>query len=628
MLEALRRGAQTPVAKLLFGILVFSFGIWGVADVFRGWGRGYVAKVGHTEISAEEFRRSYQNELDRIARQSNQRITPEQGHAFGLDRQVLAQLLAGTAIEEHAKQLGLAVSDKTLVQGIRSDPNFQTNGKFNRQGFEGLLQQMGLSEQGFLDLRRKDELRADIVGSFLKSQTVPKPLLDIMHAYNDEKRVIEWIKIDPEAVTVAEPDEATLKKQYEDNKARYMTPEYRKVQVLMLTVDDLKKQINISDDEIAKSYEDSKDSYNTPEQRRVQQIAFKDKATAEAALKALRDGTKTFGDVAKEAGAKDTDVDLGLVTKKALIDPKVAEVAFSLEKDKYSDVVEGRFATVILRVTQIEPGVTHTLADVKDQVRDRLATDKARNDLQNKRDEIEDKRLAGKTLKEIADALKLGFKEIPAADANGLAPDGKPVMNTPDIRKIMARAFAPDSNDDSPVDLSDDGFAWVNVLSTEAPKQKPYDEVKEDVKKNYMSSERHRLIDELAKKLTAKVNSGQPMTALEAEAKNKVEKTEPITRKTIPQSITGAMVGQAFSLPEGRAGHGPSSDRSTEIVFRVADIIPAPPASLTETDALTHELDEQLANQTLTEYTEALKKRYGASVNQTELNSAVGISQE
>lgn len=628
MLEAMRRGAQTPVAKLLFGILVFSFGIWGVADVFRGWGRGYVAKVGHTEISAEEFRRSYQDDLDRISRQTKQHITPEQGHAFGLDRQVLAQMLAGTAIEEHAKQLGLAISDKTLVEGIRSDPNFQTDGKFNRQGFEGLLQQMGLSEQGFLELRRKDELRGAIVGAFLKSQTVPKPLFEIMHAYNDEKRVIEWIKIDPDAVTVAEPDEATLKKQYEDNKARYMTPEYRKVQVLTLTVDDLKKQIKIGDDEIAKAYEDSKDSYNTPERRRVQQIAFKDKATAEAALKALRDGTKTFGDVAKDAGAKYTDVDLGLVTKKQLIDPKVADVAFSLEKDKYSDVVEGRFATVILRVTQIEKGVTHTLADVKDQVRDKLASDKARNDLQNKRDDIEDQRLAGKTLKEIADNLKIGFKEIPAADSNGLGPDGKPVMETPELRKIMARAFAPDSNDDTPVELADDGFAWVNVLSTEAPKQKPYDEVKEDVKKNYMSSERHRLIDELAKKMTDKVNAGAPMTALEAEAKNKVEKTDPITRKTIPQSITGAMVTQAFALPKDKAGHGPSSDHTTEIVFRVADIIPAPPASLTETDELTNQLKDELANQTLSEYTEALKKRYGTSVNQTEVDAAVGVSQE
>src|SRR6185437_14163224 len=160
-------------------------------------------------------------------------------------------------------------------------------------------------------------------------------------------------------------------------------------------------------------------------------------------------------------------------------------------------------------------GVTHTLADVKDQVRDKLATDKARNDLQNKRDEIEDERLAGRTLKEIANNLKIGFEEIPAADPEGMGPDGKPVMKTPDLRKIMARAFAPDSNDDTPVDLSDDGFAWVNVLSTDAPKQKPYDEVKEDVKKNYMSSERQRLIDELAKKMADKVNSGAPMTSLE-----------------------------------------------------------------------------------------------------------------
>ena len=628
MLDALRRGAQTPVAKLLFGILCVSFGIWGVADVFRGWGQGSVAKVGGTEITAEEFRRSYQDELDRISRQTKQRLSAEQGHTFGLDRQVLAQMIAGAAIEAHANQLGLAISDKTLAKGIQSDPNFQTDGKFNRQGFEGLLQQIGLTEQGFLNLRRKDELRGAIVGAFIKGQTVPKPVLDLIHAYNQEKRVIEWIKIDPEAVTVAEPDEATLKKRYEDDKAKYMTPEYRKLQVLMLTADDLKKNIDISDDEIAKAYDDDKDSYNTPEQRRVQQIAFKDRATAEVALKALRDGTKTFADVAKEAGAKDTDVDLGLITKKALIDPKVADVAFSLEKDKYSDVIDGRFATVIVRVTQIEPGTTRTLADVKDQVRDKLAADKAHNDLQNKRDEVEDARLAGKTLKEVADQLKLSFKEIPAADATGLAPDGKPVLETSDVRKIVARAFAPDSNDDSPVDLSNDGYAWVNVLSTEAPKQKTYDEVKDEVQKDYMSSEHHRLIDELAKKMVDKVNAGEPMASLEAETKNKVEKTEPITRKTIPQSITQAMVTQAFGLSKDKAGHGPSSDNTTEIVFRVADIIPAAAPSLTETDELTRQLQDELANQTLTEYTEALKKRYGTSVNQAELNSAIGVSQE
>jgi peptidyl-prolyl cis-trans isomerase D len=628
MLDAMRRGAQTPVAKLLFGLLCVSFAIWGVADVFQGWGRGFVAKVGHTEISAEEFRRSYQNELDRISRQSNQRLSAEQGHAFGLDRQVLAQMIAGAAIEAHADQLGLAISDKTLAEGIQADPNFQTDGKFNKQGFEGLLQQIGMSEQGFLNLRRKDELRGAIVSALIKGQTVPKPLLEEIHAYNQEKRVLEWVKIDPAAVTVAEPDEATLKKRYEDDKAKYMTPEYRKVQVLMLTPDDLKKNITITDDEIAQAYDADKDSFNTPEQRRVQQIAFKDRATAETALKALRDGTKSLADVAKEAGAKDTDVDLGLITKKALIDPKVADVAFALEKDKYSDVIDGRFATVIVRVTQIEPGTTKTLADVKEQVRDKLANDKVHGNLQSKRDDVEDARLAGKTLKEVADQLQLTYKEIPATDVTGLGPDGKPVLETADIRKITARAFAPDTSDDSAIDLTNDGYAWVNVLSTDAPKQKAYDEVKDAVKQDYMSSEHHRLLDELAKKLTDKVNAGEPIASIEAEAKGKVEKTEPITRKTIPPSISQSMVAQAFALAKGKAGHGPSSDNTTEIVFRVAEITPAAALTLTETDELTRRLEDELANQSLTEYTEALKKRFGASVNQAELNSAIGVTQE
>jgi peptidyl-prolyl cis-trans isomerase D len=408
-----------------------------------------------------------------------------------------------------------------------------------------------------------------------------------------------------------------------------MTPEYRKIAVLMLTADDLKKGITVTDDEIAKEYEAAKDSYNTPEKRRIQQIAFKDKESAEAALKALRDGTKTFGDVVKEAGAKASDVDLGLLTKKQLIDPKVAEAAFSLEKDKYSDVVEGRFATVILRVTQIVPGVTRTLADVKDEVKDKLATDKAKADLQNKCDEVDDKRLAGSTLKEIADTLKLPFTAIPATDSKGLGPDGKPVMETPYLGKIIGHVFSPDgSADDMSFELSNDAFAWTNVISTEAPKQKTFDQVKDEVKSDYLTSERHRLIDELAKKLADRVNSGEPVTALEDAAKNKAQKTDPITRKTVLQSISPSVVEQAFSLPQGKASFGPSPDGTTDLVYRVADIIPAQPATLTETDELDRDLQADLANQTLNEYTGALRKRYGASINQAELNAAVGVSEQ
>ena len=169
MLEALRRGAQTWVAKLLFGLLVASFAVWGIGGVFKNYGRGSVAKIGSTEIPAEEFQRAFQNEIDKFSRDAKKRITAEQARSIGLDKRVLRQLIGGAAIETHAKNLGLAVSDKTLVDGIANDSDFKgADGKFTKQGFNELLQRIGMSEQGFLKLRRKDELRAQMLGALVK----------------------------------------------------------------------------------------------------------------------------------------------------------------------------------------------------------------------------------------------------------------------------------------------------------------------------------------------------------------------------------------------------------------------------------------------------------------------------
>jgi peptidyl-prolyl cis-trans isomerase D len=631
MLEAMRRSAQTWVAKGLFAILVGSFAIWGVADVFRGWGQGSLASIGSTKISVQEFQREYQRELEAFSREAKQRITAEQGKAFGLDRRVLSQMIGGAAIETHAQQLGLGISDKTLIESIQDDPALKgPDGKFSKETFVARLRQMGLSEQGFLNLFRKDELRTQVIGALVKGLNIPKVSLELAHAYAQEKRVIEWIAIDADkAVTVAEPDDAKLKERYEADKTHYMTPEYRKFQLLTLSIDDLKKQVSVTDEDVSKAYAATKDSYDTPEQRRLQQLAFKDKATAETALKALRDGSKSFGDVAKDIGAKDTDADLGLINKKALIDKKIADAAFALDKDKFSDVVEGKFATVILRVTQIEPGKQQTLDGVKDQVRDKLATEKAKAELQKKRDEVDDNRSAGKTLKEIADTLKLSFQDVGSADNKGNGPDGKPVLPTPDLPKIMADVFAPDAGQgDQGTELAGGAYAWINLLGTDAPKQMPFEDVKGDVKIDYVADERKRLVLELANKLVERLNAGEPMSALEAAAGGKAEKTEPITRTTVPQGLSEAAVAQAFAFPAGRSSSAETSDKASRVVFKVAELTPAPAPTKEQLDAIAKTMQADYTSQVLTEYTESLKKTLNASVNEVELRRALGGSSD
>ena len=630
MLDALRRGSTGWVAKILFALLVLSFAVWGVADVFTGFGRGSLAKVGSHEILVEDFQRTFQNELNVISRQSGRRITAEQARSAGLDNRILQQLMAWAAVESHATDLNLALSDEAIVNSLKNDPAFKgPDEKFSRIAFENVLNQMGVSERGFLALRRRDELREQLTSALVGGIAVPGTTIELVNAWREEKRVAEYFTIDAEkAVTVPDPDEAKLKQTYENNKGDFVLPEFRKLAVLILSVDGIKSKMDVTDAEIAASYEDSKDEYNTPERRRLQQIAFKDKAAAEAAKKALAGG-KAFGEVAKEAGAKDADIDLGLVTRKSLIDSKIADAAFALNKDAVSDVVEGRFATVLLRVTDIQPAVNRTLADVKDQVRDKVARKKAEEQLQTLLDQVEDQRLAGKPLKEIADLMKVEFIEIPATDRFNKTPEGKPATTLDDGMALLGAAFQSQVGLENEVlELRNGGYAWFDVLGVTEQKQKPFEAVKDEVKTLTITNERARLVAELANKLVQRADDGEAMAALAKDAGGvKVDTTPPFTRTTEPQGLTKDAIARAFTLAKGKAGSALTVNSKTRTVFKVTEITPAPAPTKEQRERISKDLQNELTDEVLNEYVVALQKQLGTHINEAEFKKTTGATE-
>jgi peptidyl-prolyl cis-trans isomerase D len=631
MLDALRRGSTGMVAKLLFALLVLSFAIWGVADVFTGWGRGALAKVGSQDIRLEEYQRAFQNEINAISQQAGRRITTEQAHAAGLDNRVMARLIAWSAVEQHGNDLNLALSDASLAEAMKSDPAFHgPDGNFNRLAFENVLDRLGVSERGFLQLRRRDELREQLTSALINGVAVPGATVDLINAWRNETRVAEHFAIDPDkAVTVPEPDEAKLKATYEANKANFTSPEFRKLALLVLSIDNIKKNIEISDADAQASYEETKKDYNTPERRRVQQIAFKDKAAAETAKKAIAGG-KSFGDAAKDAGAKDSDIDLGLISKDRLIDPKIADAAFSLPKDAVSDPVEGRFATVLLRVSDIQPAVDRTFADVKADVKDKLATKKAEGQLQTLLDQVEDQRSAGKSLKEIGDAMKLQFYEIPEADRSNKDREGKPAILITDPNAILNIAFSSGVGvENDVIELQGGSYAWLDVLEVIDKKQRPFEEVKDEVKQFFLKQERARLVSELADKLVERADKGEAMSTLATAANAaKVETTPPFNRTTEPQGMSRDAVARAFTLAKGKAGSAPDSNNKTRIVFKVTEINAAPALSEAQRTTITSDLRNALADETLSEYVLALQKKLGTHIYEDEFKKATGRSDE
>src|SRR6201747_2642598 len=124
MLRGLRKASSNWLGKavmsVVMGVLIISFGVWGIADIFRGFGQSTLAKIGRTEISTEQFRQLYTEKLQQIGRQFGRPLTMDQARALGIDRSVLQQVVAEAAFDDNARQLGLGQYDAQTMRMITS----------------------------------------------------------------------------------------------------------------------------------------------------------------------------------------------------------------------------------------------------------------------------------------------------------------------------------------------------------------------------------------------------------------------------------------------------------------------------------------------------------------------------
>jgi peptidyl-prolyl cis-trans isomerase D len=630
MLESLRKWASGWVAFFFISILILSFGIWGISSYITG-GRGgnALATVGDKEITAQEYQRAFGNELAALSRRAGQQISHEQARAVGLDSRVLSQLIGSTAIEAHAENLGLALSDAAVAAGLEKDPNFQNAGKFDRNLVLRLQQELGVTERGLLELRRKDELTSQITSALLRATVVPDEMVDSLADWRGETRVISYFTIDLNKLPQPpEPTDEQLKKTYNDNHRRFMSEPRRDLSVLQLSIADLKKKADIPEAEIRDAYEKTKQSYEVPEKRRIEQIAFQDTAAAQKALADIKAG-KDFLEVAKENQATESDVKLGLKTRKDLIDPKIAEAAFSLAKEQVSEVIEGAFATVIVRVTEIEPGRSPSFEEVRDKVSDRLATEWANAKLQEYYGLVDDGRAEGKPLKQIAADLDLPFFDLKQVTRGNVGEDGKPALTVPDATTIINEGFRAEIGLESePVQLADGGYAWVDVTKITEPTLPPFEEVKEEVKRFWTEEKKRTNLVDAAKSFVERLNAGEDFAKIAAEAGGNVQTTAAVGRSTIPDGLSQLAVTHAFSLRKGNFASAETSDGTSRIVFRVDEINKAPNSSVELKQQLKNEILQQLRADTIAAYVTALQERLGVEINQALFRRLTGADQQ
>src|SRR4051812_34632274 len=216
MLRGIRKASSNWLGKaimsVVMGVLILSFAIWGIADIFRGFGQSTLAKVGKTEISAEQFRQIYTDKLQQLGRQFGRPLTMDQARAFGLDRQVLQQTIAEAALDEEARRMGLGQSDAEIMRMIYNDPNFKgIGGSFDPARFQSTIRQFGYTEQRYLAEQRRVGLRRQIAGTISAGIEPPKAMIDALTRFQNEQRSVEYVKLDAaQAGAIDPPSPETL----------------------------------------------------------------------------------------------------------------------------------------------------------------------------------------------------------------------------------------------------------------------------------------------------------------------------------------------------------------------------------------------------------------------------------
>lgn len=635
MMQGIRKAGQSFLGKLiifvLFGFLILSFAIWGIGDIFQGYGRNAVARVGKTEIGLEQMRTAYQNDLQTLIRQQRRQISPEMARALGLDRQVLSRLVMEATLDQTASAMRLAVSDETIRNLILDDPTFRdASGSFSPARFNELLRQNGFTEQAYVREQRATILRQELAEMVVGAVTAPGALQELGHRLRNEKRDVSFARMPASAAgEIAAPTDEQLKTFFDERKATFRAPEYRTADMLAISAASLADAGEIADDEARARYEALKaQRFTTAETRTIQQIAFPNVEEAQAA-KTRIDAGESFDAIATARNVAAGDLTLGTFTREQVFDQTVREAAFALAQGAVSAPVASAFGPILLRVTAIAPERVKPFEEVAAEVRTELATSRAASRITDLHDKIEDQRAAAKPLAEIAKEFNLPLRTFGPVDAALRKPDGTQEQALPGGEATGQAIFRSDIGvDNEALRLpGDSGYVWFDVTKIDPSRERSFEEAKAEVERQWRADEVASRLSAKARELVERLDAGEAFDAVAASAGLTIEQAADLGRQDQRPELPANAVSLIFGTVTGKSNSAAIADGG-RVLFKVnAATVPPYVRTTQEAENFVRQLSSSVSEDILSQYIARRQADLGVSVNETAFRNATGGAQ-
>lgn len=581
MMDRLREGVNSIAVKIILGLIILSFVFAGVGSYITGGGNNAAAKVGNTEIGRGEFEQAYQNERNRMQSQLGDyfsQMLADPAYVESFRKSVLDRMINDVLLEQQAESLGLRISDSQIRTMILEMPQFQTAGQFDQEVYQAALRRAGFGPESFAEYMRRDLMRNQLVTALQGSEFVLQGEIDTQSKLIAQTRDIRTVTLSvAELAKSVELTEEEISEYYQQNPLAYTRPEQAKVSYIELSAEALKGQIQVSDEQAEQYYQEHLDKYSTEEQRKVSHILVQgdDEAKAQAILDELNAGAD-FAALAEEKsddfGSADVGGDLGWI-ERDVMDPAFEDAAFALENvGDTTGLVKSEFGYHIIKLDELQASKAQPFSEVAAEIKQELLDQEAVDQFYELQTELE--KVAFEYPDSLDDSAEAINAKIQTTDFVSQI-DAPELLKTPAVMQaILSPEVKEDGLNSEVIEVAPEHVIVVRVEETRDETVLPLEEVQDQVVAALSAVKAEQQAIELGVSLVNELKAGNEAVL----AENNLTFSE---LETIDRSSPLASSVFAFAKPEaGQPVFGQAKDQNGNIVVVelskvTADINPA-----------------------------------------------------
>ncbi|MES2677133.1 MAG: SurA N-terminal domain-containing protein [Pseudomonadota bacterium] len=635
MMEKFRNLSNNIFFKIFLGFLGLTFVMFGVSSFILGGKNSWVAKVGSKTISYDKFVQTAQNDKEAIYRSSPNKEVMKYLNSDQFKQDVLGRMVTRNLVESLQQEFQIYPDKNLILKEIAANPGLKDkDGKFDRALYQNFLKSNNLTEKQHIDDLADEIVGGLIVQALAQSPNASEKLAKDLYQHRFQTRNADLVTISVKNIgNINNPNDFELNGFFDQNKDKFALPELRQVSFISFDINNLKQEIKISDEEINQEYQANKSEYQTAELANFYHILFAEEAEAKAFYQSLKTATadpkadqaEIFLKLATANGKDKSAILLTKVNKKEL-PSEIANPAFALNKNQYSDVIKSKLGFHIFYLLEKTPAADIPLAKVKDQIKAKLLASKEESQVRDNLKNVEDEILATNSLEKVAAKLNVAInKNLPKFAANGLDVRQNPVVALNNLDNFTKNSFGLEKGKVSKIFASESNKKYYIILVEEidASRKRSLDEVKVAATDLWIASKKQQKMRELASEISKKINqNGGNAAAIIAQNGLKLEKNHSFPRfymidagggRKVPYA--NKLLNEIFALKINQATN-PEQISADEMVIAIVRSIQNPAANNNAVKMITQDMENNFRNDILTSFNQYVQKQFPVQINQ------------